>query len=49
MSIINFMIFCNGCMFFHKSINATGLIQNSDYIYGVISDVVVDIGIKRVV
>jgi hypothetical protein len=49
MSIINFMIFCNGCMFFHKSVNATGLIQNSDYIYGVISEVVADIGIKHVV
>jgi hypothetical protein len=49
MSIINFMIFCNGRMFFHKSVNATGLIQNSDYIYGIISDVVADIGIKHVV
>jgi hypothetical protein len=34
---------------FHKSVNATGLIQNSDYIYGIISDVVADIGIKHVV
>ncbi|KAL5657655.1 hypothetical protein ACJX0J_030818, partial [Zea mays] len=29
------------------SVNATGLIQNSDYIYGVISEVVADIGIKH--
>jgi hypothetical protein len=49
MSVINFMIFCNGRMFFHKSVNATGLIQNSDYIYGIIFDVVADIGIKHVV
>ena len=29
MSIINFMIYCNGVMFFHKTVNATGRIQNS--------------------
>ena len=48
-SIINFTIFCNGCIFFHESANATSLIQNFDYIYGIISKVVADIGIKHVV
>jgi hypothetical protein len=40
--IINFMVYCNGSMFFHKSINATGRIQNIEFIYDCISGVVVD-------
>jgi hypothetical protein len=29
MCIINFMIYCNDRMFFHKTVDATGLIQNA--------------------
>ena len=50
MSIINFMIYCNGRMFFHKSVNAAGSIQNSKYILNILSEVVIgDIGVKYVV
>uniref|UniRef100_K3YC20 DUF659 domain-containing protein n=1 Tax=Setaria italica TaxID=4555 RepID=K3YC20_SETIT len=42
MCIINFMIFCNGCMFFHKTVNATGRVQNADFIYDCIKEVVVE-------
>jgi hypothetical protein len=50
MCIINFMIFCNGRMFFHKSVNATGEVQNAEFIYDCIKEVVVDdVGAKFVV
>jgi hypothetical protein len=29
MSIINFMVYCNGVMFFHKSVDATGYSQDA--------------------
>ena len=50
MSIINFMIYCNGRMFFHKSVDATGDTQNSEYLLDMIGTVVGDeIGAKYVV
>lgn len=50
MSIINFMVYCNGRMFFLKSVNATGLIQNADYIHSILREVVHDdVGEKCVV
>ena len=42
MSIINFMVFSNGRMYFHKSVNATGNMQNSHFVYEHIKEVVVD-------
>lgn len=36
MCIINFMIFRNGRMFFHKIVNAIGKVQNPHFIYGCI-------------
>jgi D-alanyl-lipoteichoic acid acyltransferase DltB (MBOAT superfamily) len=41
MCIINFMVFCNGCMFFYKSVNATGRVQNAEFIRGCIREVIV--------
>jgi hypothetical protein len=35
MSIMNFMVYCNDIMFFHKSIDCTGHIQDADFIYKV--------------
>jgi hypothetical protein len=35
MSIINFMVYCNGVMFFHKSVDSTGHSQDAQYIFGV--------------
>jgi hypothetical protein len=32
MSVINFLIYCNGVTWFHKSIDATGKCQDSDYL-----------------
>ncbi|CAN6363640.1 unnamed protein product [Urochloa humidicola] len=50
MSIINFMVHCNGRLFFHKSINASAEIQNADFLYKEIKKVVVDeIGHENVV
>jgi hypothetical protein len=35
MSIINFMVYCNGVMFFHKLVDSTGHSQDAQYIFGV--------------
>ncbi|TKC13317.1 DUF domain-containing protein [Robertmurraya kyonggiensis] len=32
MSVINFLIYCNGVMWFHKSVDATGRSQDSAYL-----------------
>ena len=37
MLVINFMLFCNGVMFFHKSVDATSKSQDANYQYKVIS------------
>lgn len=48
-SIINFMVYCNDRLFFQKTINATGEIQNADFLYEQIKEVIVnDIGVDRV-
>jgi hypothetical protein len=50
MCIINFMICCNCRMFFHKTVDATGQIQNTEFIYDYIKEVVVkDVGESCVV
>jgi hypothetical protein len=33
MSVINFLIYCNGVTWFHKSIDATGKTQDSAYLF----------------
>jgi hypothetical protein len=35
MSIINFMVYCNGIIFFHKSVDCTGHSQDVVFVYGV--------------
>jgi hypothetical protein len=35
MSILNFMVYCNGILFFHKSVDCTGHSQDADFIYKV--------------
>ncbi|XP_039853511.1 uncharacterized protein LOC120711904 [Panicum virgatum] len=49
MSVINFLIYCNGVMWFHKSIDATGRIQNAAYLFKEIRKVVEEIGPENVV
>ena len=36
MSVINFLIYCNGVMWFHKSIDATGRTQDAAYLFKVV-------------
>jgi hypothetical protein len=48
-SIINFMVYCNEKLFFHKTINTIGEIQNVGFLYDCIKKVIVDsIGVDRV-
>jgi hypothetical protein len=35
MSVINFLIYCNGIMRFHKSVDATGKSQDADFLHKV--------------
>jgi hypothetical protein len=35
MSIMNFMVYCNDIMFFHKSVDCMGHSQDVDFVYGV--------------
>jgi hypothetical protein len=49
MSIINFMISSNGRMYFHKSVNATGYMQNSQFVYDHIKQVILEVGEENVV
>jgi hypothetical protein len=49
MSIINFMVFSNGRMYFHKSVNATGHMQDSRFVYDHIKQVILEIGEENVV
>jgi hypothetical protein len=34
--IINFMVYCNGVMFFHKSVDYTGHSQDENYVFRII-------------
>ncbi|CAM0879667.1 unnamed protein product [Alopecurus aequalis] len=50
MSLINFMVYCNARMFFHKSVDASGQTQNSEFLYKEIKKVVVEeIGHENIV
>ena len=49
MCIINFMIFCNGRMFFHSSVDATSQSRNAEYLYKHIDHVVQEVGEKNVI
>jgi hypothetical protein len=49
MCIINFMIFCNGLMFFHSSVDAIGQSQNAEYLYKHIDHVVQEVGKKNII
>ncbi|KAK3124751.1 hypothetical protein QOZ80_7BG0592000 [Eleusine coracana subsp. coracana] len=48
MSVINFMIYCNGVMFFHKSVDATGQSQDANYLYKEIEKVIKEVGPEHV-
>jgi hypothetical protein len=40
MSVINFLIYCNGVTWFHKSIDATGKYQDAKFLFKVASKLV---------
>lgn len=48
-SIINFMVYCNEKLLFHRTVDATGETQNAEFLYNCIKKVIVDdIGVDRV-
>ncbi|TVU18691.1 hypothetical protein EJB05_34802, partial [Eragrostis curvula] len=49
MSLINFMIYSNGVMFFHKSVDATGKSQDADFIFKEMVNVLKELGLQHVV
>ena len=49
LSIINFMVYCKGSTNFLKSIDASDNIKDNKYIYGLLKDVIKDVGEANVV
>ena len=44
LSIINFMVYCKGSILFLKSIDASDNIKDNKYIYGLLNDVIKEVG-----
>ena len=44
LSIINFMIYCKGSTIFLKSVDASENIKDNKYIYGLLKDVIKEVG-----
>ena len=49
LSIINFMVYCKGITIFLKSVHASGNIKDNKYIYGLMKDVIKEVGEANVV
>ena len=49
LSIINFMIYCKGSIIFLKSVDASYNIKDNKYIYGLLKDVIKEVGEANVV
>ncbi|XP_015649249.1 uncharacterized protein [Oryza sativa Japonica Group] len=49
MAVINFLIYCNGIMFFHNSVDATGHSQDANFVLKEIRKVVRELGPQHVV
>ncbi|RZR85153.1 hypothetical protein BHM03_00012103 [Ensete ventricosum] len=49
MSIINFLIYCNRRVVFHKSINASDKIQDANYIENIIDTIIEEIGSQYII
>ena len=49
LSIINFMVYCKGSTIFIKSVDASDNIKDNKYIYGLLKDVIKDVGEVNVV
>ena len=49
LSIINFIVYCKGNTIFLKSIDASENIKDNKYIYGLLKDVIKEVGEANVV
>ena len=49
LSIINFMVYCKGITIFLKSVDASDNFKDNKYIYGLLKDVIKDVGEANVV
>ena len=49
LSIINFIVYCKGSTIFLKSIDASDNIKDNKYIYGLLKDVIKEVGEENVV
>ena len=49
LSIINFMVYCKGSTIFLKSVDASDNIKDNKYIYGLLKDVIKEVGEANVV
>ena len=49
LSIINFMVFSKGSTIFHKSVDVSDKIKDNKYIYGLLKDVIKEVGEANVV
>ena len=49
LSIINFMVYSKGSTIFLKSVNASDKIKDNKYIYGLLKDVIKEVGEANVV
>ena len=49
LSIINFMLYYNGSLFFHKPVNATCEMQNANFLYREIRKVVEEVGVRHII
>ena len=49
LSIINFMVYSKGNTIFLKSIDASNYIKDNKYIYGLLKDVIKEVGKQNVV
>ena len=49
LSIINFMVYCKGSTIFLKFVDALGNIKDNKYIYGLLKDVIKEVGEANVV
>ena len=49
LSIIKFMVYCKGCTIFFKSIDTSDNIKDNKYIYGLLKDMIKQVGEANVV
>ena len=48
-SIINFLTYCDGKIFFHKSINTSDRVHDAVYVFGLMEEVIDSVGEQNVV